>query len=79
MERIHEVIANLLRKFDLQNIYLDEDKPWLGIIATTAFAVRSMYHATLQSTQGNLVFESDMILNTLFTADWEAIKLSKQK
>ena len=27
LERIHRVIANLIRTFDLNNTYLDEDEP----------------------------------------------------
>ena len=42
LERIHQVIANLIHKFDLKNNYLDEDDPWSGILVATAFAARSM-------------------------------------
>ena len=38
-ERIHQVIANPVRMFDLKNSYLDEDDPWSGILAATVFAV----------------------------------------
>ena len=79
LERIHQVIANLVRTFDLQNNYLDKEDPWAGILAATAFAVRSTYHTTLQATPGQLVFGRDMILNTPFIADWEAIRRRKQE
>ena len=65
--------------YDLQNNYLDEDDPWSGILAATAFVVQSIYHTTLQATPGRLVFGRDMILNTPFLADWEAIRLRKKK
>ena len=64
--------------FDLQNNYLDEDDPWSGILAATSFAVQIMCHTTLQATPGQLVFGRDMISNTLFIADWGAIKIRKQ-
>ena len=51
----------------------------LGIIADTAFAVRITYHTQLQATPDYLVFERDMMLNTPIIADWEAIRLRKQK
>ena len=50
LERIHQVIANLVRTYDLQNINLVEDDPWSGILAATSFAAQSMYNTTLQAT-----------------------------
>ena len=79
IERTHQTLANLVRTFELEENYLDVDKPWDGILAAAAFAVRSTYHTTLQATPGQLVFGRDMVLNTPFIADWEAIRLRKQK
>ena len=39
LERIHQFITNLVRTNDLQNNYLDEDDPWLGLLETTGFVV----------------------------------------
>ena len=39
LERIHQVIVNLIWTSNLKNNYIDEDDPWSGILATTAFAV----------------------------------------
>ena len=69
LERIQQVIFNLVRTFDLKNNYLDEDDPWLGILVATSFSVRSMYHTTLQAMPCQMVFGHDMILNNLFIAD----------
>ena len=41
LEIIHQITANLIRVFDLQNNYLNEDGPWSGILSATYFAVRS--------------------------------------
>ena len=79
LERVHKVIGNMIRTFNLQQNYLDEDDPWKGILAATAFAVRSTYHTTLQATPGQLVFGRDLILNCEFIADWKAIKKQKQQ
>ena len=62
---------------DLQNNYLDEDNPWSGILAATAFALQSMYHTILKATKDQMVFGQDKILNTPFRMDWEAIRLRK--
>ena len=79
VERIHQVIGNIIRTFELQDNYLDEDNPWKGILSATAFAVRSTYHMTLQKTPGQLVFGRDMIFNVKHTANWEYIRARKQK
>ena len=79
VERVHQVIANIIRTFELQDNYLDEDDPWKGILAATAFAVRSTYHTTLQKTPGQLVFGRDMIFNLEHKANWEYIRLRKQQ
>src|SRR5210317_1055363 len=52
LERVHQVIVNIIRKYELQTIYLDEDDPCNGILMATAFAIRSTYHTTLKKTPG---------------------------
>ena len=42
LERINQGNAKLVREFESQNIYLDKDNPWSGILATTDFTVCSM-------------------------------------
>ena len=79
VERIHQVIANIIRTFELEDNYLDEEDPWKGILSATAFAVRSTYHTTLKKTPGQLVFGRDMILNIKHVANWEYIRQNKQK
>ena len=79
VERVHQVIGNMIRTFELENNYLDEDDPWKGILSATAFAVRSTFHTTLQNSPGQLVFGRDMIFNIQHTANWEYIKQRKQQ
>ena len=78
VEQIHQTLANLVRTFELENNYLDEEDPWKGILAAAAFAVRSTYHTTLQKTPGQLVYGRDMILNVKHLANWEYIRQRKQ-
>jgi hypothetical protein len=63
VERVHQVIGNIIRTFELERNHQDEDDAWKGILSATAFAVRSTFHTTLQSTPGQLVFGRDMIFN----------------
>ena len=78
VERVHQTIGNIIRTFELQDNYLDEEDPWAGILSATAFAIRSTYHTTLQKTPGQLVFGRDMIFNIKHTANWEYIRTRKQ-
>jgi transposase InsO family protein len=79
VERLHQVIGTIIRTFELESNYLDEDNPWKGILSTTAFAVRSTFYTSLQSTPGQLVFGRDMIFNIQHIDNWEFIKQRKQK
>jgi hypothetical protein len=83
VQRAHQVIGNIIRIFELEleleSNYLDENDPWKGILSATAFAVRSNFHTSLQSTPGQLVFGRDMIFNIQHIANWEFIKQRKQK
>ena len=78
VKRIHQVIGNIIRTFELEDNYLDEEDPWKGILSATTFAVRSTYHTTLQKTPGQLVFHRDMIFNIQHKANWDIIKQRKQ-
>jgi hypothetical protein len=64
VEHAHQILGNLIRSFQLQNKpYYDLEDPWGGILTAVAFALRSMYHATLQAMPGQLIFGRDMVLN----------------
>ena len=77
LERIHQVLANLVRTSDLQNNYVEEYDTWSGILVATAFIVCIMYHTTLQATPDQLVFDHDMMLDISFISDWEDISRCK--
>jgi hypothetical protein len=79
VEQVHQTIGNIIQTFELHENYLDEDDPWKGILAATAFAIRATYHTTLQKSAGQLVFGGDMIFNIQHTANWEYIRARKQR
>jgi hypothetical protein len=80
VECVHQTLANLIRSLELQtNPYLDEDDPWIGILAAVTFALHSTYHTTLHAMPGQLVFGRDMVLNVQHWADWTAIKAHKEQ
>jgi len=79
LERVHQVIGNALRSFELHNEDLNEVNPFEPFMTATAFAIRSTYHTTLEATPGQLVFGRDMLLPIAFKADWARIAQQKQK
>ena len=78
IERVHQTIGNIIRTFELETNFLDNNDPWAGILSATAFAIRSTYHTTLQASPGQLVFGRDMIFNIKHVANWQTIKQRKQ-
>ena len=79
LERVHQTMGNMVRTMEVAEKDLDEDNPWAGLIAATAFALRATYHTTLQATPAQLVFGRDSILSILHQADWALIKERKQR
>jgi transposase InsO family protein len=78
IERVHKVVNNMLRSFDLEQENLEEDNPFEYFLQSTALAIRSTYHTTLQATPCQLVFGRDMIHNIAFMANWNPIQKRKQ-
>ena len=78
VERVHQVIGNMLRTFELNQLSLDEQNPFDGILAAIMFAIRSTLHTTLEASPMQLVFGRDAMLNIGFQANWNYIKSRKQ-
>ena len=78
IKRVHQVLGNALRTFELEKRELDEKEPFEPFLTATAYAIRSTYHTTLRATPGQLVFGRDMILPVQFKANWASIALRKQ-
>ena len=77
MERVHQTICNIIRTFKIQEIDLDNENLWEGILSSTIFAIRSTVHTTTQYTPSQLVFGRDAILNINQEANWQSIKQRK--
>ena len=78
LERVHQTIGNIIRTFKVQNMVLDDENPWDGILASTMFSLRATVHTTTQHTPTQLVFNRDSILNVPIEANWKLIKQRKQ-
>lgn len=79
IERVHQVVEDALRTFELEEVDLDETNPWEPFLVAAAFAIRSTFHTTLGATPAQLVFGRDMILPIRFQADWTAIQQRRQQ
>ena len=49
IERVHQVIGDMLRTFELEEMELDENDPCGPFMSAVGFAVRSTYHTTLEA------------------------------
>ena len=76
IEKIHQTIGNIIRTFDVYNIVNND--PWSGILAATMFALRAIYHTTLQAPPMQLLLGQYAILNIKHVSDWEHIWQRKQ-
>ena len=70
LEMIHQTICNIIHTFKVQDMVIDDENPWDGIIASTMFALCARVHTTMQHTPAQLVFARDLILNTRHKANW---------
>jgi hypothetical protein len=75
IERVHKVVNDMLRSFDLENNHekfkTREYYPCFFFLQSTAWAIRSTYLSTLQATPFQLVFSRDMVHNNAFRTNWD--------
>ena len=62
LERIHQVLGNLVHNFNIQKTYVDENDQWADILAAEAFAISSTTNWQKGYSPGQLIFCRDMIL-----------------
>ena len=79
VERIHQVLGNQLRSFELEDReFTKQEETFEPFLTACAYAIRCTYHTTLKATPGQLVFGRDMILPIQFEANWALITKQKQ-
>lgn len=79
LERIHQVVKNMIRTQQLKSRIFDYNNPWSHILASIAWAIRASYHTVLQATPAQLVYNRDMIFNITHLANWHDITNQKRK
>ena len=79
LERIHQVLGNLIRTFNISTqTYVDEDDPWTGILAAAVFEIRSRTNRKKGYSPGQLIFGCGTILLINHMVDWEFKHQQKQ-
>ena len=78
VERVHQVIGDMLRTFELEDQELDPEDPFGGFLTVVGYAIRSTYHTTLEASPAQLVFGRDMMFPIQFQADWAGIQQRRQ-
>lgn len=67
LERIHQVLGDMVRTSDL------DANAWEQVLPSVAFAIRATVSTTKEATPAQLVFGRDMVMNTAFMANWKRI------
>ena len=78
LERIHQVLGNLVQTFNIHQTYVDKNDPWTGILAAAAFVICSKIKRQKGYSLGQLIFGRDMIIPIKHRVDWELILQKKQ-
>ena len=62
LEQIRQVLGNLVRNFNVQQTYIEENDSWMGILDEPAFAIFSTTNRQKGYSLCQLIFGCDMIL-----------------
>ena len=79
VERIHQVVHNMIKTKELDSFLFDYIDPWGEILSSVRWAINASYHSTLQATPAELVFGRDMLFNIKKMINWKAITENKRK
>ena len=79
MEKLHQVVLNILVAQDLDKKVLDYIDPWGKTLASIACSIRASYHHTVMATPGQDVFGKDIIFNLASVVNLGMITAQKQR
>ena len=66
IERICQILGNIIWTFELHEDSDATQDTWKGVLLAAIFALRAAYHTIIQATPMQLVFGTDVILNMQF-------------
>ena len=79
VERIHQVVQNMIKTKELDKFIFNYIDHWSEILSSVAWEVRTSYHSTLLATPEQLVFGRDMLFNMKEEINWKLISENKRK
>ena len=79
VERIHQVVQDMIKTKELDKLVFDYIDPWAKVLSSVAWAIQASYHSTLQATPAQLVFDRDMLFNMKKVINWQLIINNKRK
>ena len=77
-ERIHKLLRNIVRTYNIQEKYIDDAELWIGILVAATFTVHPTYHRIKDKSLGQLVFGLKMILMIKYVVNWRYTHQGKQ-
>ena len=81
LERIHQVLADCLTIFKLEDLNINEDEEdhFEEYLTMASYAIRCAFRKTHGYSLGQLEYGRDMFMPIEATIDWNSIKERKQK
>ena len=73
LERIHQVLGNIVWTYNITQTYVGEDWPWLGVLAAAEFSTHSTTNRLKGYIQSQLLFRRDMIILIKHKVYWKLI------
>ena len=70
LENIHQVLGKLVQTVNIFQTYGEENDPWAGILAASAFGIGSTTNRQKDYSPIQFIFGRDMILPIKHMADW---------
>ena len=77
VERVHQLILDMLVTKYLDNKVFNYIYPWGETLSFIAFSIRSSYNCTIISTPGQAVFGRDKLFNLASVIDWRVATTTK--
>ena len=78
VERVYQVILNMLVTKSFDNMVFDHIYPWGETLASIAWEIRASYHLTIMATPSQSIFGRDILFNCASVVDWRVVNTAKQ-
>ena len=79
LERIHQVLGNLVQTYNIKEIYVDGDALWPGIFVVSVFMILYAVNRLICYIRGIFLFGRNLILPIKHMAYWELIRQQRQR